>query len=113
MIYLNWENGGGMLPVIVQDVDTLQVLMLGYMNAEALQATRDSGKVVFYSRSKQRLWQKGESTGHTLTVVKLEADCDADSLLVTVRPQGPTCHRETTSCFGEASAPGLGFVGNL
>jgi phosphoribosyl-ATP pyrophosphohydrolase/phosphoribosyl-AMP cyclohydrolase len=113
MMALDWQKGDGLLPAVIQDADTLQVLMLGYMNAEALQATINSGTVVFYSRSKARLWKKGETSGNTLAVIKVEADCDADTLLITARPQGPTCHRETTSCFGDATAPGLGFLGKL
>ena len=96
---LDWAKEGGLIPAIVQDAETQRVLMLGYMNREALAATMRSGLVTFYSRSKQRLWQKGESSGHTLKLVSIAADCDSDALLVLVRPQGPTCHRGTTSCF--------------
>lgn len=107
---LDWAKGDGLLPVVVQDAATLRVLMLGYMNAEALQATRDSGKVTFYSRSKQRLWTKGESSGHYLQVVAVRVDCDQDTLLVTAHPQGPTCHTGAVSCF--PGAPG-DFLGEL
>lgn len=96
---LDWAKEGGLLPAIVQDADTRQVLMLGYMDRAALAATLSSGLVTFYSRSKQRLWQKGESSGHTLTLVDIAPDCDGDALLVLARPKGPTCHRGTTSCF--------------
>lgn len=96
---LGWAKEGGLIPAIVQDAETQRVLMLGYMNREALAATMRSGLVTFYSRSKQRLWQKGESSGHTLKLVSIAPDCDSDALLVLVRPQGPTCHRGTTSCF--------------
>lgn len=96
---LDWAKEGGLLPVIVQDADTRQVLMLGYMDRAALAETLKSGFVTFYSRSKQRLWQKGEGSGHTLTLVDITPDCDNDALLVLARPQGPTCHRGTTSCF--------------
>ena len=96
---LDWAKDGGLIPAIVQDAATHRVLMLGYMNREALAATLRSGLVTFYSRSKQRLWQKGESSGHTLKLVSIAPDCDSDALLVLVQPQGPTCHRGTTSCF--------------
>ena len=96
---LDWSKEGGLIPAIVQDAATQRVLMLGYMNREALAATLRSGLVTFYSRSKQRLWQKGESSGHTLKLVSIAPDCDSDALLVLVQPQGPTCHRGTASCF--------------
>lgn len=101
---LDWGKQDGLLPVIVQDAGNLRVLMLGYMNREALQATLDGGKVTFYSRSKQRLWTKGESSGHFLELVSLAADCDNDTLLVQARPRGPTCHLQRASCFPEAPA---------
>lgn len=101
---LAWDKQDGLLPAIVQDADTLRVLMLGYMNREALAKTRETGQVTFFSRSKQRLWTKGESSGHVLSLVSIETDCDADTLLVQARPQGPTCHLGTTSCF--PNAPG-------
>lgn len=104
---LAWEKQGGLLPAIVQDADTLRVLMLGYMSREALQATLASGQVTFFSRSKQRLWMKGESSGDVLDLVRLEADCDADTLLVQARPAGPTCHLGRASCFPQAPADGL------
>ncbi len=99
---LDWAKGDGMLPVIVQDASNLRVLMLGYMNNEALVATRESGFVTFYSRSKQRLWKKGESSGHVLELVSIQTDCDNDTLLVLARPYGPTCHLQRDSCFPEA-----------
>ena len=99
---LDWAKGGGLLPVIVQDAANLRVLMLGYMNVEALAATRGSGHVTFYSRSKQRLWKKGETSGHVLELVSIEQDCDNDTLLVLANPQGPTCHLQRASCFPEA-----------
>ncbi|MGX5730276.1 bifunctional phosphoribosyl-AMP cyclohydrolase/phosphoribosyl-ATP diphosphatase HisIE [Pseudoxanthomonas beigongshangi] len=101
---LDWTKGDGLLPAIVQDAATLRVLMLGYMNREALDATLASGKVTFYSRSRQRLWTKGESSGHVLELRAIEADCDSDTLLVRAVPHGPTCHLQRTSCF--ADAPG-------
>ena len=104
---LAWEKQGGLLPAILQDADTLRVLMLGYMSREALQATLASGQVTFFSRSRQRLWMKGESSGDVLNLVRLEADCDADTLLVQARPAGPTCHLGRASCFPQAPADGL------
>ena len=104
---LDWEKQGGLLPAIVQDADTLQVLMLGYMDREALQATLDTGLVTFYSRSRQRIWQKGETSGHVLALAGIEPDCDGDTLLVLARPAGPTCHRGTASCFGTAPSDAL------
>jgi len=101
---LAWDKQGGLLPAVVQDADTLRVLMLGYMDRAALQATLDSGRVTFFSRSKQQLWIKGETSGHHLDLVAVEADCDHDTLLVQARPAGPTCHLGTQSCF--ANAPG-------
>ena len=89
---LAWDKEDGLLPVVVQDADTRRVLMVGYVNREALQVTLDSGNVTFFSRSKQRLWTKGESSGNVLEMVAIEADCDRDTLLVQVRPRGPTCH---------------------
>ena len=99
---LDWAKGDGLLPAIVQDAATLRVLMLGYMSREALEATLASRKVTFFSRSKQRLWTKGESSGHVLELVSVDVDCDDDSLLVLAHPHGPTCHLQRTSCFPEA-----------
>ncbi|PPT79106.1 MULTISPECIES: bifunctional phosphoribosyl-AMP cyclohydrolase/phosphoribosyl-ATP diphosphatase HisIE [Xanthomonas] len=107
---LDWSKGEGLLPVVVQDADNLRVLMLGYMNAQALAVTQQRGEVTFFSRSKQRLWTKGESSGNVLRVVSIETDCDADTLLVQARPHGPTCHLGRTSCF--PGAPGQ-FLGSL
>ncbi|KRG40691.1 phosphoribosyl-ATP pyrophosphatase [Stenotrophomonas panacihumi] len=107
---LDWGKGDGLLPVVVQDAASLRVLMLGYMNAEAQAATRASGQVTFYSRSKQRLWTKGESSGHFLEVVSIDQDCDDDTLLVLAHPRGPTCHLGRASCFPDA--PG-NFLGTL
>lgn len=110
---LDWEKGGGLVPAIVQDADTLQVLMLGYMNEAALTKTQTTGLVTFHSRSRDTLWTKGETSGNTLTLVSLEVDCDADTILVKARPTGPTCHEGTVSCFGDAGASGVGFLGYL
>ncbi len=101
---LDWDKCGGLLPAVVQDARTLRVLMLGYMDRAALEATLATRRVTFYSRSKGRLWTKGESSGHYLHLVALDVDCDADTLLVLAHPQGPTCHLQRESCF--ASAPG-------
>jgi len=113
---LDFGKGAGLLPAIIQDADTGTVLMLGYMNAAALAATQARGRVVFYSRSRQRLWEKGETSGHTLNVEAIRIDCDADTLLITARPLGPTCHEGTVSCFGDAAltaASRLGFLAQL
>ena len=101
-VQLDWNKQNGLLPAIVQDADTGQVLMLGYMNADALEETLRSRKVTFFSRSRNRLWTKGESSGHYLALDNIDADCDNDSLLVQARPQGPTCHLQRSSCFAEA-----------
>ncbi|MBS0516468.1 MAG: bifunctional phosphoribosyl-AMP cyclohydrolase/phosphoribosyl-ATP diphosphatase HisIE [Proteobacteria bacterium] len=110
---LDWAKGEGLLPVVVQHWRSGAVLMLGYMNAEALARTRDSGNVTFYSRSKQRLWTKGESSGHFLLCKSLRADCDNDTILVQAEPIGPTCHKGTPSCFGDGSEPPLAFLAEL
>lgn len=107
---LVWSKGDGLLPVVVQDADSLAVLMLGYANAESLELTLATGHMTFYSRSKQRLWTKGESSGNVLTVVAIRVDCDSDTLLVSARPAGPTCHTGSDSCFERA--PG-NFLGRL
>jgi phosphoribosyl-ATP pyrophosphohydrolase/phosphoribosyl-AMP cyclohydrolase len=104
---LAWEKMDGLLPAAVQDKASGALLMLGYMNAEALAATLESGFATFYSRSKGRLWQKGETSGNRLRVVAVHEDCDADALLVLAEPEGPTCHLGTKSCFaGEPAGPG-------
>lgn len=111
---LDWAKGDGLIPAIVQDADTAGVLMLGYMDRQALQATYDTGRVTFFSRSKQALWTKGESSGNYLDFVEAVPDCDKDTLLITARPHGPACHTGTATCFGEADQrPGLAFLGRL
>ena len=110
---IDFEKGGGLVPAIVQDADSLQVLMLGYMNVDALAKTQDTGLVTFYSRSRQTLWTKGETSGNTLALVSLEIDCDNDTLLVMARPTGPTCHKGTVTCFGDDKSVGLGFLSEL
>jgi phosphoribosyl-ATP pyrophosphohydrolase/phosphoribosyl-AMP cyclohydrolase len=107
---LAWDKQDGLLPAVLQDADTRRVLMVGYMNREALQVTLDSGNVTFFSRSKQRLWTKGESSGNVLEMTAIEADCDRDTLLVQARPRGPTCHLGTTSCFPSAPGDVLGAL---
>ncbi|MDQ2640789.1 MAG: bifunctional phosphoribosyl-AMP cyclohydrolase/phosphoribosyl-ATP diphosphatase HisIE [Pseudomonadota bacterium] len=110
---LAWHKGDGLLPAVVQDAASGAVLMLAFMNAEALRETLVRGRVVFYSRTRQKLWEKGETSGNTLELVDIEADCDADSLLVRARPAGPTCHRNTITCFGDGAPPAAGGIGFL
>ena len=112
---LDWSKGDGLLPAIVQHWLSGEVLMLGYMNAEALAETQRSGHVTFYSRSKQRLWTKGEVSGHVLDLKSVRIDCDADTLLIQADPHGPTCHEGTSSCFGDGDdvRPPLGFLAEL
>ncbi|EIM02059.1 bifunctional phosphoribosyl-AMP cyclohydrolase/phosphoribosyl-ATP diphosphatase [Rhodanobacter thiooxydans] len=112
---LDWAKGDGLLPAIVQHWLSGEVLMLGYMDAEALAQTQASGHVTFYSRSKQRLWTKGESSGHVLALKSMRIDCDADTLLIQAAPHGPTCHLGTSSCFGDSAdvRPPLGFLAEL
>ncbi len=104
---IDFNKGDGLVPVIIQNAQTMQVLMLGYMNKEAFDQTIETKKVTFYSRSKQRLWMKGESSGNTLSVIDIKMDCDHDSLLIFVNPKGPTCHTGSTSCFKEETAKGF------
>ncbi|XBQ15895.1 MAG: bifunctional phosphoribosyl-AMP cyclohydrolase/phosphoribosyl-ATP diphosphatase HisIE [Oceanicaulis sp.] len=113
MSEIDFEKGGGLVPAIVQDADSGAVLMLGYMNAEALRTTRETGRVTFFSRSKQRLWTKGETSGNVLNFVSFAVDCDRDTLLVRARPEGPACHLGTATCFGDAPGPSTGFFGKL
>ena len=105
------KTGDGLLPVIVQDATTLKVLMLGYMNQEAFEKTQAEGRVTFWSRGRQCLWTKGETSGNYLHVVNMYPDCDADTLLIQARPDGPTCHRGTTACFDTPEEEG--FVRSL
>lgn len=112
---LDWSKSDGLLPAIVQHWLTGEVLMLGYMNAEALAQTQANSHVTFYSRSKHRLWTKGESSGHVLALKSIRIDCDADTLLIQADPHGPTCHTGTSSCFGDSTEvrPPLGFLAEL
>ncbi|MEC5341815.1 bifunctional phosphoribosyl-AMP cyclohydrolase/phosphoribosyl-ATP diphosphatase HisIE [Brenneria populi] len=104
---LDWEKTDGLMPAIVQHAVSGEVLMLGYMNQEALKKTEESGKVTFFSRTKQRLWTKGETSGNFLNVVSITPDCDNDTLLILVTPIGPTCHLGNTSCFSPAASEWL------
>ena len=110
---LAWDRQGGLLPAIIQNAASRQVLMLGYMNREALDATLAGGEVVFFSRSRQALWRKGESSGNVLRLVAIETDCDADTLLIQAIPAGPTCHLGRASCFPVAPASFLGRLDAL
>ena len=110
---LDWGKVDGLLPAIVQDARTLRVLMLGYMDRAALAHTLSSRRVTFFSRSKGRLWTKGESSGHVLDLVSVDVDCDHDTLLVLAHPQGPTCHLQRASCFAQAPASTLATLSAL
>jgi phosphoribosyl-ATP pyrophosphohydrolase/phosphoribosyl-AMP cyclohydrolase len=114
---LDWHKMQGLVPAVVQHHLSGEVLMLGYMNEEALGITQRTGRVTFFSRSKQRLWTKGESSGHFLSVKDMAVDCDADTLLILAVPEGPACHLGTTTCFGSAaprpSAARLSFLAHL
>ena len=98
---IDFDKMGGLVPAIIQDADTRQVLMLGYMNREAYEKTVSEGRVTFFSRTKQRLWTKGETSGNFLQVVSIKNDCDDDTLLIRVHPVGPVCHTGTDTCWGE------------
>ena len=98
---INWSKVGGLIPAIIQDAHTRKVLMMGYMNMEALELTLSSDKVTFYSRSRQSLWVKGETSGNYLNVVSIKLDCDGDTLLIQVRPNGPTCHKGDDTCWAD------------
>jgi phosphoribosyl-ATP pyrophosphohydrolase/phosphoribosyl-AMP cyclohydrolase len=110
---LAWDKMGGLIPAVVQDAATHQVLMLGYMSPEALGRTLADGRATFFSRAKGRLWQKGETSGNALAVEAVFADCDGDALLVLAEPAGPTCHLGTDSCFTAGGPRGTGWLGRL
>lgn len=113
---VDFAKGEGLLPAVIQHAGTGAVLMLGYMNRDALRETFERKRVVFYSRSKQRLWEKGETSGHTLDLLEVRLDCDADTLLITAWPRGPVCHQGTKTCFGDEPATvaeRLAFLGSL
>lgn len=107
------KNPDGLVPAIIQDAKTNKVLMLGYMNNNALQKTIETKLVTFFSRTKQRLWTKGEESGNVLHLVDLRLDCDSDSLLIKVKPNGPTCHKGTDTCWNESNEQTYGFITNL
>lgn len=110
---IDFDKGEGLVPAIVQNTETQQVLMLGYMSRESVAKTLDSQKVTFFSRSRQTLWTKGETSGNILNLVSMTLDCDHDTLLILARPEGPTCHEGTVSCFGEEGPQGIGFLAYL
>ena len=111
---IDFEKMGGLVPAIIQDADTRQVLMLGFMNEESYQKTLETGHVTFWSRTRQTLWTKGETSGHFLNLVDMKIDCDQDALLVRVHPIGPTCHTGTDTCWGEENTNNpLLFLGEL
>lgn len=110
---LDWKKCEGLVPAIVQDSISREVLMLGYMNEESLAKTLESGLVTFFSRSRQTLWTKGESSGHHLKLVSLKADCDSDTLLIQAIPHGPTCHLGSSTCFGDKPDTNLSFLATL
>ena len=107
------KNTDGLIPAIIQDSETKTVLMLGFMNAEAYQKTVDTKKVTFYSRTKQRLWTKGEESGNFLNLIDIKNDCDNDTLLIQVKPEGPTCHKGTDTCWEDENKADYGFISNL
>jgi len=107
------KNNDGLVPAIIQDATTKNVLMLGYMNKEAFQKTQETQLVTFYSRTKKRLWTKGEESGNVLHLVDLKLDCDNDTLLISVNPNGPTCHKGTDTCWKEENISNYGFFSTL
>jgi len=107
------KNPNGLVPAIIQDAITKNVLMLGYMNAEALEKTQETKKVTFFSRSKQRLWTKGEESGNFLNLVDIKNDCDNDTLLISANPVGPTCHTGSDTCWNEENTSNFGFLSQL
>jgi phosphoribosyl-ATP pyrophosphohydrolase/phosphoribosyl-AMP cyclohydrolase len=108
---VNFEKSkDGLLPAVIQDAKTREVLMLGYMNEESLKATRETGLVTFFSRSRQAIWVKGETSGNHLHVVEISSDCDSDAILISANPEGPTCHQGTSSCFDHSQ---FGFLREL
>lgn len=110
---LDFDKVGGLIPAIIQDNETNKVLMLGYMNQEALDKTKELGKVTFYSRTKQRLWTKGEESGNFLNAISIQEDCDQDTLLIKVNPVGPVCHTGDDTCFKEVNREDIMFFKHL
>jgi phosphoribosyl-ATP pyrophosphohydrolase/phosphoribosyl-AMP cyclohydrolase len=113
MAEIDFEKGGGLVPAVIQDATTMTVLMVGYMNQEAYQQTLETKKVTFYSRSKDRLWVKGETSGNFLHLESILVDCDNDTLLVKVKPEGPTCHTGADTCFDEVNSANVSFLTHL
>ncbi len=110
---IKFDQNTGLIPAIIQDEQTKTVLMLGYMNKEAYEKTLATKKVTFFSRSKQRLWTKGEESGHFLNLIDIKNDCDQDTLLIKVKPEGPTCHKGTDTCWAEPNTSQFGFLSTL
>jgi len=110
---IDFNKGDGMVPVIVQDADTLKVLMLAYMNREAYEMTAQTGRATFYSRSRDKLWEKGETSGNWLEVRDISVDCDGDTLLLMAEPKGPVCHTGSATCFGNVNNRDISFLGKL
>lgn len=110
---MDFKKLNGLIPAIIQDEHTNKVLMLGFMNQEALELTRQEGRVTFFSRTKNRLWTKGEESGNFLHVIEILEDCDKDTLLIKVRPEGPVCHTGKDTCFEELNKDSLAFIGSL
>lgn len=110
---LDFEKMNGLIPAIIQDKYTQKVLMLGFMNKEAYEKTMETGKVTFFSRTKNRLWTKGEESGNFLHVVSVKADCDNDTLLIMVHPEGPVCHKGTDTCWGDKNEQDIMFLKEL
>ncbi len=110
---IDFNKGDGMVPVIVQDADTLKVLMLAYMNREAYEMTAQTGRATFYSRSRDQLWEKGETSGNWLEVRDISVDCDGDTLLLMAEPKGPVCHTGSATCFGNVNNRDISFLGKL
>lgn len=107
------KNNDGLVPTVIQDATTKNVLMLGYMNEEAFNKTKDTKLVTFFSRTKNRLWTKGEESGNVLNLVDIKLDCDNDTLLIQVKPKGPTCHKGSDTCWNESNSEHFGFISKL
>ena len=110
---IDYTKNNGLVPAIIQDVTTNSVLMLGYMNEDAVHKTKETNLVTFFSRSKQRLWTKGEESGHVLQLISMKLDCDNDTLLIKVKPKGPTCHKGSDTCWNEPNIESYGFLSEL
>jgi phosphoribosyl-AMP cyclohydrolase / phosphoribosyl-ATP pyrophosphohydrolase len=110
---INFKKNGGLVPAIIQDAETKNVLMMAWMNPEAYEKTLETGKVTFYSRSRKKLWTKGEESGNYMEMISIQTDCDNDTLLVKVKPAGPACHTGTGTCWGEENKHGYGFLSTL